>query len=73
MVLAKHDGIVKKSDGRRIVIHRTNENGELMYDKKGNPILDEYGLLKYIRSNQDTAITQRPIVSPGDVVKRVHQ
>jgi len=70
MVLAKHDGIVKKSDGRRIVIHRTNENGELMYDKKGNPILDEYGLLKYIRSNQDTAITQRPIVSPGDVVKK---
>jgi len=27
MVLAKHDGIVKKSDGRRIVIHRTNEMG----------------------------------------------
>lgn len=32
--------------------------------------MDEYGLLKYIRSNYDTAITQRPIVSPGDVMEK---
>ncbi|MEN3043306.1 MAG: DNA-directed RNA polymerase subunit beta, partial [Fervidobacterium sp.] len=70
VVIAKNDGVVKKVDGRKIIIHRTNENGELLYDKKGNPIVDEYNLLKYVRSNQDTSINQRPIVNVGEFVKR---
>ncbi len=69
VVLAKHDGIVKKVDARRIIIHRTDENGKEMYDEEGNPILDEYKLLKFIRSNQDTTINQRPIVEEGEKVK----
>ena len=71
VVLAKNDGVVKKVDGRKIIIHRIDENGQLMYDKKGNPIIDEYTLLKYVRSNQDTSITQKkPIVNVGDFVKK---
>ncbi|MGC8955819.1 MAG: DNA-directed RNA polymerase subunit beta [Fervidobacterium sp.] len=70
VILAKHDGIVKKVDARKIIIHRTDENGQPMYDKKGNPIVDEYALLKYVRSNQDTCISQRPIVNAGDFVKK---
>jgi DNA-directed RNA polymerase subunit beta len=70
VVLAKHDGIVKKVDARKIVIHRTDENGTPLYDKKGNPVLDEYTLLKYVRSNQDTCINQKPIVNVGDFVKK---
>ena len=69
VVLAKHDGIVKMVDAKRIVIHRIDENGELMYDEKGNPVLDEYNLLKFVRSNQDTTINQKPIVDIGDRVK----
>jgi len=70
VVTAKHDGIVRKVDARKIIIQRVNENGEPLYDKKGNPIVDEYQLLKYVRSNQDTCINQRPIVNVGDRVKK---
>jgi len=70
VILAKHDGVVKKADARKIVIHRTDENGNLIYDKKGNPVLDEYTLLKYVRSNQDTSINQKPIVNAGEFVRK---
>ena len=69
VVLAKHDGIVKKVDSRRIIVHRTDENGKELLDENGNPIVDEYTLLKFIRSNQDTMINQRPIVEEGEFVK----
>ncbi len=69
VILAKHDGIVKKVDARKIIIHRTDEKGKPMYDEKGNPVVDEYKLLKFVRSNQDTTINQRPIVDEGEKVK----
>ena len=69
VILAKHDGIVKKVDARKIVIQRVNSEGKELYDAKGNPMVDEYTLLKFIRSNQDTTINQRPIVSEGEFVK----
>ncbi len=65
---AKNDGVVKKVDARRIIIHRTDKQGNLMYNE-GKPILDEYRLMKFIRTNQDTTINQRPIVNVGDFVK----
>lgn len=61
VTLAEHDGIVKEVDAARIVVHRTDENGNLMYDDKGNPVVDEYRLLKFVRSNQDTMINQNPL------------
>ncbi|MCD6450320.1 MAG: DNA-directed RNA polymerase subunit beta, partial [Thermotogaceae bacterium] len=69
VVLAKHDGIVKKVDARKIIIHRVDSKGKELYDEKGNPLIDEYTLLKFIRSNQDTTINQRPIVNEGEFVK----
>ncbi|WP_041076549.1 DNA-directed RNA polymerase subunit beta [Thermotoga caldifontis] len=69
LVTAKHDGIVKKVDARRIVIHRTDEKGNPLY-KNGAPVLDEYRLMKFVRTNQDTVINQRPIVNVGDRVKK---
>lgn len=69
LVTAKHDGIVKKVDARRIVIHRTDEKGNPLY-KNGAPVLDEYKLMKFVRTNQDTVINQRPIVNVGDRVKK---
>ncbi len=70
VILAKHDGIVKKVDASKIIIHRIDENGEEIYDENGNPVLDEYRLLKFVRSNQDTTINQRPIVDVGERVKK---
>lgn len=69
LVVAKHDGIVEKVDARRIIVHRTDENGNLLY-KDGKPILDEYRLMKFIRTNQDTVINQRPIVNVGERVRK---
>ncbi|HPP69732.1 MAG TPA: DNA-directed RNA polymerase subunit beta [Pseudothermotoga sp.] len=68
VVLAKHDGIVRKVDARKIVIERTNKDGKPIL-KDGKPVLDEYHLMKFIRTNQDTTVNQRPIVNPGDLVK----
>jgi len=70
VILAKHDGIVKKVDSRKIVIQRTDEKQNPLKDEKGKPIIDEYRLLKFLRSNQDTCINQRPIVEAGDFVRK---
>ena len=69
VVLAKHDGIVKKVEARKILIERTDEQGNVLLTKDGAPIVDEYHLMKFIRTNQDTTINQTPIVSAGDRVR----
>jgi DNA-directed RNA polymerase subunit beta len=66
VVLAKNDGIVKYVDGRKIVIERKEKK-----DKKSKKNeIDEYNLRKFVRTNQDTAVNQRPIVSVGEEVKK---
>ena len=67
VVLAKYPGQVVKMDASAIRIHRRDEEGKLMFDGK-NPIVDAYHLKKFVRSNQDTMINQRPIVSIGEYV-----
>lgn len=69
LIVAKYDGIVKKVDARRIVVHRIDEKGNLLY-KDGKPLLDEYRLMKFVRTNQDTVINQKPIVNVGDRVRQ---
>ncbi|MCX5777407.1 MAG: DNA-directed RNA polymerase subunit beta [Candidatus Firestonebacteria bacterium] len=56
MVVAKNAGIVEYVDAKRIEIYND--------EKK----LDVYTLTKYKRSNQDTCINQRPIVSRGQKI-----
>ncbi len=43
--------------------------GEEVYIKGDDGKMYQYQLLKYVRSNQDTCINQRPIVRAGDKVK----
>ncbi|URJ32362.1 DNA-directed RNA polymerase subunit beta [Blochmannia endosymbiont of Camponotus sp.] len=64
-VVAKRGGVVKYVDASRIVIH-VNEN-ETHTEESG---IDIYHLTKYIRSNQNTCINQRPCVSLGELVER---
>ena len=61
---ARRDGIVESVDASRIVV-KTDSDGE---GEVGADV-DIYNLTKFMRSNQNTCINQRPVVRPGD---RVH-
>ena len=61
-IVAKREGTVDQLDANRIVIRITDKN-----DKSLNKI-DIYNLAKFQRSNQNTCITQRPLVNVGDKV-----
>ena len=64
-VVARHDGVVESVDAGRIVV-KIDENE---VDESGTGV-DIYNLIKFIRSNQNTCLNQKPIVKVGDVVKR---
>ncbi|WP_163835735.1 DNA-directed RNA polymerase subunit beta [Spartinivicinus ruber] len=64
-VVAKRGGVIESVDAARIVV-RVNED-ELITGEAGVEI---YNLTKYTRSNQNTCINQRPLVSTGDQVTR---
>lgn len=64
-VVAKRGGVVDSVDASRIVI-RVNDN-ETTAGESG---VDIYNLTKYTRSNQNTCINQRPLVTPGITVAR---
>jgi DNA-directed RNA polymerase subunit beta len=61
-ITARRTGVVEQVDSQRIVIRAT---AEVDASKSG---VDIYRLLKFQRSNQNTCITQRPIVKVGDLV-----
>ena len=61
-IVAKRDGIVDKIDGKRVVIKAI---GETDFTKSG---VDIYNLQKFKRSNQNTCINQKPLVTVGDKV-----
>ncbi len=63
-VVAKREGVVDQLDANRIVIRVTDKT-----DTSLNKI-DIYNLLKFQRSNQNTCITQRPLVNVGDKIKK---
>src|SRR5262249_25900796 len=63
-IAAKRSGIVDQVDATRIVIRSTEE---VKSDVSG---VDIYNLLKFQRSNQNTCITQRPLVKVGDQVAK---
>ncbi len=65
-VVAKRDGVVESVDASRIVVRVDKDQAE-------NPLgtqVDIYNLIKFKRSNQDTCINQKPLVNPGDRVRK---
>ncbi len=60
-LVAKRDGVVESVDATRIVVKAGGEAGVFP---------DIYRLHKFQRSNQNTAYNQKPVVRPGDKVKR---
>src|SRR6516164_7527869 len=61
-IAARRTGIVDQVDATRIVIRATEETSTAASG------VDIYNLLKFQRSNQNTCITQRPLVKVGDQV-----
>ena len=64
-VVGTRGGFVDSVDAARIVV-RVNDEETV----PGEPGVDIYTLTKYTRSNQNTCINQRPLVSPGDTIAR---
>jgi len=62
-IVAKRSGVIDQIDATRIVV-RVSDEADM---SKSN--VDIYKLLKFQRSNQNTCITQRPLVKVGDQVK----
>ncbi|MCK5010455.1 MAG: DNA-directed RNA polymerase subunit beta, partial [Deltaproteobacteria bacterium] len=64
-VIAREDGTVENVDANRIVIK--NEQSKMAKKDGGVSI---YNLVKFKRSNQNTCISQKPLVEAGDKVKK---
>jgi DNA-directed RNA polymerase subunit beta len=69
VVLAQRPGVVESVDATRIVV-KTELRKKEAGSKKNEVCLDTYDLVKFKRSNQSTCITQKPVVSVGETVKR---
>src|SRR6266436_10006108 len=61
-IIARRSGVIDQVDATRIVIRATEETSTAASG------VDIYNLLKFQRSNQNTCITQRPLVKVGDQV-----
>jgi DNA-directed RNA polymerase subunit beta len=62
-IIARRSGTIDQVDATRIVIRATEETSAAASG------VDIYNLLKFQRSNQNTCINQRPLVTVGDVVR----
>lgn len=68
ILVARRPGIVESISANRIIIRVDSESkqiGEVMTE----PIMDIYELTKFQRSNQNTCINQRPVVTVGEKVE----
>ena len=61
--VARRGGVVDQVDAGRIVVRANKEEVPA-----GDPGVDIYNLTKYQRSNQNTCMNQRPLVTVGDQV-----
>ena len=64
-VVARRGGVVDSVDASRIVVRVDDAE-----TTSREPGVDIYNLTKYTRSNQNTCINQRPLVSAGDKIAR---
>ena len=64
-VVAFRGGVIESVDAGRIIVRVNDEETDA-----GEAGVDIYNLTKYTRSNQNTCISQRPLVKEGDTVAR---
>jgi DNA-directed RNA polymerase subunit beta len=64
-ITARRSGTVESVEGSRVVVRASDEAENAMQ----NPV-DIYTLVKFTRSNQNTCMTQCPVVRVGDTVEK---
>ena len=64
-VVALRGGVIESVDAARIIVRVNDEETDA-----GEAGVDIYNLTKYTRSNQNTCISQKPLVKGGDTVAR---
>ncbi len=64
-VVASRGGTIELVDASRIVVRVNDEETDA-----AEPGVDIYTLTKYTRSNQNTCINQRPLVTIGDIIRK---
>jgi len=62
-IVARRSGVIDQIDATRVVVRATEDTSAEA------PGVDIYKLSKFQRSNQNTCITQRPLVKVGDIVQ----
>ena len=71
LILAEADGVVEHVSADRIIvkydIDKNSDESLLSFDDEE---IKEYNLIKFLRTNQDTSINQKPIVQVGQRVKK---
>ncbi len=71
MLAAENDGVVEYVSGDKIIVRYNvkddSDESLLSFDDRK---LVEYQLVKFLRTNQDTSINQRPVVTEGQKVKK---
>jgi len=71
LIIAERNGVVEYVDGRKIIVNydidETSPEALINFEDRKRV---EYKLIKFFRTNQDTSITQRAIVKPGQKVKK---
>jgi DNA-directed RNA polymerase subunit beta len=70
VVVARHAGTVLSVSGDTIIVEQTDAMGNPVINEAGEIARDEYRLRKFMRSNQDTCINQRPSVVRGQKIKK---
>jgi len=64
-VVAKRGGVIESVDAGRIVVRANDAE-----TAQGDAGVDIYTLTKYVRSNQNTCINQKPLVKQGEQIAR---
>ena len=67
-VVTDYDGVISEVDSKKIVIETEGVPDEIELNPREK--YATYSLKKFLRTNQNTCINQKPIVSPGDKVKK---
>ncbi|MEX0968276.1 MAG: DNA-directed RNA polymerase subunit beta [Bacteroidia bacterium] len=66
LATAEHDGVVEYADSAKIIVRYDKSEEEQLLDFEGDT--KTYDLIKFRRTNQNTAINLKPIVKKGDRV-----
>ncbi len=71
LILAEADGVIEHVSADRIIVkYDIDKNSDEALLSFEDEEVKEYNLIKFLRTNQDTSINQKPIVQVGQRVKK---